>query len=211
MNSIAQRVILCALNEDTHFINDNILDRMPSVVKEYKSHDEAVSESAEDAHVPTEFLNRLTPTGMPPHVLRLKVGCIVMLLRNLNMNMGLCNGTRLIVTHLHQNIIECRRFNHPDDEPPILIPRICVIASKGKYPFDLKRRQFPLRLAFSVTINKSQGQTFDKVGLYLRMPVFGHGQFYVACSRVRNPNDLIILNQGQLNKTKNIVYTELLS
>jgi ATP-dependent DNA helicase PIF1 len=119
MNSIAQRVILCALNEDTHFINDNILDRMPSVVKEYKSHDEAVSESAEDAHVPTEFLNRLTPSGMPPHVLRLKVGCIAMLLRNLNMNMGLCNVTRLIVTHLHQNIIECRRFNHPDDEPPI--------------------------------------------------------------------------------------------
>jgi hypothetical protein len=37
MNSIAQRVILCALNEDTHFINDNILDRMPSVVKEYKA------------------------------------------------------------------------------------------------------------------------------------------------------------------------------
>jgi hypothetical protein len=43
------------------------------------------------------------------------------------------------------------------------------------------------------------------------MPVFGHGQFYVACSRVRNPNDLIILSQGQQNKTKNIVYTELLS
>jgi ATP-dependent DNA helicase PIF1 len=94
--------------------------------------------------------------------------------------------------------------------PPILIPRICVIASKGKLPFDLKRRQFPLRLAFSVTINKSQGQTFDKVGLYLRMPVFDHGQFYVACSRVRNPNDLIFFNQGQLSNTKNIVYTELL-
>jgi hypothetical protein len=90
MNSIAQRVILCALNEDTHLINDNILDRMPSIVKEYQSHDdEAVSESAEDARMPTEFLNRLMPTGMPPHVLRLKVGCIVMLLRNLNMNMGL--------------------------------------------------------------------------------------------------------------------------
>lgn len=55
-------------------------------------------------------------------------------------------------------------------------------------PFTLRRIQFPIRLAFLVTINKSQGQTFDRVGIFLPSPVFTHGQLYVAFSHVRNEN-----------------------
>jgi len=50
------------------------------------------------------------------------------------------------------------------------------------YPFIFKRRQFPIKLAFAVTINKSQGHTFDRVGVDLRKDVFNHGQLYVATS-----------------------------
>ena len=39
-------------------------------------------------------------------------------------------------------------------------------------PVTLKRLQFPVLLAFAMTINKSQGQTFDRVGIYLPEPVF---------------------------------------
>ena len=55
-------------------------------------------------------------------------------------------------------------------------------------PFSLHRVQFPLRLAYSVTINKAQGQTFDKVGIYLPKPVFSHGQIYVAWSKQKIRN-----------------------
>jgi ATP-dependent exoDNAse (exonuclease V) alpha subunit len=53
-------------------------------------------------------------------------------------------------------------------------------------PFKIKRKQFPIRLAFSMTIKKAQGQTFDKICLDLTKPVFSHGQLYVGLSRVRS-------------------------
>ena len=50
-----------------------------------------------------------------------------------------------------------------------------------------------IRLAYAMTINKSQGQTLDKVGIYLRQPVFDHGQLYVAFSRVRSNENFQVL------------------
>ena len=68
----------------------------------------------------------------------------------------------------------------------ILLPRIHLTPSDLELPFILCRQQFPIRLAYSMTINKSPGQTFDKVGIYLQRPCFTHGQLYVAFSRARN-------------------------
>ena len=54
--------------------------------------------------------------------------------------------------------------------------------------------QFPLQPAYAMTINKSQGQTLAKVGLYLPTHCFGHGQLYVALSRVTHPSCLKVLS-----------------
>ncbi|XP_055932759.1 uncharacterized protein LOC129962790 [Argiope bruennichi] len=71
-------------------------------------------------------------------------------------------------------------------------------------PIQFKRIQFPIRLAFAMTINKSQGQTMSVCGLDLRTPCFSHGQLYVACSRVGKQSSLFVLAKDGL--TKNIVH-----
>ena len=89
-------------------------------------------------------------------------------------------------------------------------------------PFTLRRRQFPIKLAFAMTINKSQGQTLHKVGLHLQDPVFSHGQLYVALSRVRSSADVKIqiidgpeqgklINESEMVFTRNVVFKEIFS
>jgi ATP-dependent DNA helicase PIF1 len=61
------------------------------------------------------------------------------------------------------------------------------------FPFQFKRKQFPIRLSFATTVNKSQGQTIPNVGVYLPAPVFSHGQLYVAMSRATSRTNIKIL------------------
>ena len=75
--------------------------------------------------------------------------------------------------------------------------------SAGKFSFTLNRLQFPLRLAFAMAINKSIGQTFEKVGIYLPQPVFTHGQLYVAASRVGSPDDISVFIEDRKADKKN--------
>ena len=85
---------------------------------------------------------------------------------------------------------------------------------ESKWPFVLKRRQFPLKICYAMTINKSQGQSLNKVGLYLEDEIFNHGQLYVALCRVTSPKGLYILIHESIHKypnhVKNIVYKEVL-
>ena len=140
-----------------------------------------------------------------------------MLLCNINPSIGLYNGTRLIIIELGVKIIKAIILTGSHCGTKVFIPRIVLTYHNNKWPFILKRRQFPIRICYCMTINKSQGQTLERVGLYLHDHVFTHGQLYVALSRVTSYNGIKILINKQnteeynncIQHTKNIVYREI--
>lgn len=73
-------------------------------------------------------------------------------------------------------------------------------------PFEFKRIQFPIRLAFAMTINKSQGQFLTVCGIDLENPCFSHGQLCIVCSRVGKSSALFVLALDKKEKkTKNVL------
>ncbi|CAN0898456.1 ATP-dependent DNA helicase PIF1 [Linum grandiflorum] len=214
---IRSRAIVTPTNLTAATINDYILDKLPGRAKIYLSSDSLTTPGPNqfqlDMQYPTEFLNGLSFNGMPEHQLKFKPYCIVMLLRNLNPSAGLCNGTRILLTHLASHVVRGLIVGGSFDGTVAVIPRIILDKADANWPFTLRRRQFPLKICYAMTINKSQGQTLDQVGLYLPSPVFSHGQLYVAISRVRSATGIHIVIENDAstdpNITRNIVYEEI--
>ena len=217
---IQDKCILCPLNEDVDEINQAALDLMKEECHIFLSADQiqdlnsgdqiGISIGQDSNDHPEEYLNSLTLSGLPQHKLELKVGSPVILLRSLDPKNGLCNGTKLIISRvLSQFVIAAKIVSgtHAGDE--CFLPRINFTTGEEDFPFILARRQFPLRLAFAITINKAQGQSLKRVGIYLRKPVFSHGQLYVALSRAGVPYETkVLIHDVGLKQTKTIVNNE---
>jgi hypothetical protein len=211
------RAILTPKNTDVDMISDMVMSKLPGETKVYPSLDstditESTYEQQPQVYSP-EFLRSLRMSDLPPGELKLKVGVPIILLRNLNPLEGLCNGTRLIVCNLQSKVIDAEIITGSHIGKRVFIPRITLSSSESSLPFTLKRLQFPVRIAFSITINKAQGQTLKWVGLYLPQPVFSHGQLYVALSRVISYHCIkVLISHGNYQgdcQTKNIVYNEI--
>ena len=156
--------------------------------------------------------------GLPPHELKLKKNMPVMLLRNLDPRAGLCNGTRLIVQRVIEGrLLEAKIATGKHRGDVVYIPRIMLYPEEGLFPWEWSRRQFPVRIAFAMTINKSQGQTLGRVGVYLFDACFGHGQLYVAASRVgpvgraSHLRFAVERTEEGAYRTANVVYCEALT
>ncbi|XP_066164591.1 uncharacterized protein [Oryza sativa Japonica Group] len=201
-NYITCRAILSTRNEFVDRINMKMIERFRGDVMTYHSFDRA----DDDPHnyYPPEFLNSLTPNGLPPHVLKLKINCPIMLLRNIDPANGLCNGTRLVVRQFGKNAIDAEIVVGQHAGKRVFLPRIPLCPSDDEmFPFRFKRKQFPVRLSFALTINKAQGQTIPNAGVYLPEPVFSHGQLYVVLSRATSRTNIKILSMPVEDKKQN--------
>lgn len=145
----------------------------------------------------------------------------------------MCNGTRLIIKNIYERIIEAEISIGEFKGKIIFIPRMPLIPSDTNLPFEFQRLQFPVRPAFAITFNKSQGkifklqllfkryqlclkqnlnigQTLDFVSIWLGDGhVFTHGQLYVALSRVSSLKNIIIATDHINKLTKNVVFKEI--
>ncbi|XP_021744641.1 ATP-dependent DNA helicase PIF1-like [Chenopodium quinoa] len=193
------RAILTPVNDNVDVINDILIGKFPGETVVYKSYDSMIDDNC--SIYPIEFLNNICPGGMSPHELILKPNSPVILLRNILPSSGLCNGTCLICKKFFSNLIECVIVVGHHKGEHVLIPRINLRPSESSaYPFQFQRKQFPIKLSFAMTINKAQGQTLNKVVVYLPRSCFSHGQLYVALSRARQASYVSVITDINAEK-----------
>ena len=217
------RLIMAADNEIVNATNENLLDRLPGDRHVFTSIDVAQGEEGGGVF-PEEYLNSLELSGMAQHELSLKVGAVVILLKNFNIKAGHCNGTRYIIKTIGKYRLILQKLTcDEDDENKILsLPRIPMTSTQSNFPFTLKRTQFPIKLAFTVTFNRAQSQTVPgDCGMLLPKSVWTHGQIYVGFSRCGNPRNIHVwADQDEFEDfptaegksyVANIVYKEVLT
>ncbi len=145
--------ILAARNKEVSLVIVMVLSYLLGAQVDFLSADFAKDMEVANTY-PSEFLNTLEVSGMPSHKLSFKIGA-PMMLRNLDPSAGLCNGTRLIIRCFTMWVVEAEIIIGKGAGNVAFIPRIKFISNNNGLPFTFARKQFPLRLAYAMTINKS--------------------------------------------------------
>ena len=118
-----------------------------------------------------------------------------MVSRNVAPHLGVCNVTRVMARATGRRLLKAVILTGPKCDNKVDPPRICCDSAEDTdLPVALRRYTFPVRRAWAMAINKSQGQTLgERIGVYLNKPVFAHGQLYCAPSRATRGDNVRIL------------------
>jgi len=215
--NIHEKAILCATNEDVDEWNTIVQGLNPNTARTYAS-----SNQFKDVDDPHGILASILTedacmfyrqNGVPDHRITLKRGDICFVMRTLNRKEKLANNTRVVIVELYDRIIKVATI----EEYPrnFVIPRIRFNVKLKFGGFTLLRTQFPLRLAYAMTKNKSQGQSIPVSLDDVRHPTFSHGHLYVSMSRATDVDEkAFFCNEEQVVDgsvvVRNVVYPELL-
>ena len=169
--------------------------------------------NSDNSHIyPVEFLNSLNVSGLPLACIALKPGCPLMLLRNLDPSNSLCNSMCMVLLKVRTMFLSCCILGGDNPGKVVFIPRMTLEPSAESLPIELSCHQFPVCLAFAMTINKAQCQSIKYVGIDLHTPVFSHGQIYVALSCCTSSDRIKVVfpELSDTTSTTNVIYTEVL-
>ena len=172
--------IIHSHRKDVDDINTENLDKLESTSRTYKAID-SMTMGVLDTDIYDEVLKNVAPKE-----LTLKVGAQVMLTKNLALEIGLCNGSRGVVKKLNEDTVKVLFKNGVNLDIPVYPAEVEISGSK------VTRSQIPLILAYALTIHKIQGATVDFCVMNLGSSIFCPGQAYVALSRVRNWDSLLL-------------------
>ncbi|XP_070775632.1 ATP-dependent DNA helicase PIF1 [Enoplosus armatus] len=171
---------LCTHKDDVELTNENKLQQLPGSVRVFEALD------SDPALVKT--IDTQSPVS---RLIQLKVGAQVMLTKNLDVARGLVNGARGVVVAFESGKHGLPRVHFLCGITEVLKPERWVFKSGGG--IHLSRQQLPLKLAWAISIHKSQGMTLDCVEISLAR-VFESGQAYVALSRARSLEGLRVMD-----------------
>jgi hypothetical protein len=217
---LSDRAILSPHNAVCKTYNQMLMNKIDGEVVKLKATDRIRfnEESVDDvlamnvAQQQMEIIEKRTPNGFPDHLIELKKGSIVIMIKNISTPGGLSNGTRLQVLNISSSLLVCKHLFGTRKGKTVYLSKSIFEYGKSQgegVPFD--RIQFPIKLAFAMTVNKAQGQTLGNIGLALReSQCFSHGQAYVAFSRVKSSACIKVLTRESENKIQNVVFYDIL-
>lgn len=192
-DDIMERSIFTVITDDVDILNTKCLNQLFPTKFSCQSinYFRKIDQDQRSRFYDMDSVMERLPKYFPPDILQLTENCPIMLTQSYQ---GLAAGTRLIVKSVMENKIVAEIGVGNRKGKTIKIYRVLTKKTFHHGNVEFIRRQFPIALAFSITINKAQGLEFKRAGVYFPRRVFSHGQLYVVCSRVPDiKNDLKIL------------------
>ena len=215
--NLHQRAILCATNKDVDEWNSHVqqLNPEPAIIFTARNEFSNIDD-------PKNILKSLftddacmfyRQNGVPDHQIILKKGDLCFVMRTLNRKEKLSNNTRVVIREIFRYSIKVDTISN--NPKTFLIPRIKFKVKLRFGGFELIRTQFPLRLAYAMTKNKSQGQSIPNSLNDIRNPPFSHGHLYVSMSRATDVDQVCFFcNDNQIEEDSiivdNVVYQEMM-
>jgi hypothetical protein len=224
-----KRVVLCSTNEAVDDWNSKIQElNTANITHNLLSKDEF--NEVDDPHgylakyLTKDILNSINATTVPPHELNLKVNDVCLVLRPIMCD-DIATNMRVKLLTISKYLIKAAILTDLTNDIPnrvVFIPRMRFKFRMKYGSFEILRTQFPLRLAYGMTINKAQGQTLEHVLFDSRTEPFSHGHTYVAMSRVRDVKNIkLFITREQIHdsdrlyrsvpKIPNFVYPQMIS